>query len=1726
MPSRRLEHADVVVRKRPKGRSLYRAFLLGSALVPPAVLAFVSSPAFANPAGGHVVAGHAAIAGAGRTLTVKQTSNRAIVDWHSFSIGKGETARFNLPSSSAAILNRVTGPQLSSLLGNLYSNGQVYLLNPNGVLVGPNGRVNTAGFIASNLNISNQKFMQGGAQTLKGDSTAGITVLGTVKANGGDVLLVAAQVNNQGRIVAPDGRAVLAAGSEVFYVPGEDGNIIIAAPTPAPVNGAAVNNEGLIQAASVQLAAAGSAYTLAVNNGGQIQARAVKSVGGHIVLDGGVGDVTESGAIGAATGSGGGSVTLTGGRVGLTDNAVVDVSGASGGGNVTVAATDAITVTKNATIKASATVKGDGGGISVKAGKVTQFAGSATVAGGPQGGDGGKAEISGASLNFTGAVDRAAPLGKAGTLLFDPTDITIVSGDAAAPSDITGGLWGFAQDSGAGQTISVGAIEALLSGGDLELQATNSLTVAAPTGTSFTTIASTTANALTLTAPTIAVNGSVSLPNGTLVFNWPDADATTFGTSADSVTSASTAIITAHTLRIAGNYNSVALSGPVTTSSLQFTQPDFSTSITINNAANDIAAVSLDPGGTNSAQAFDIESASALTMSGNVSIPGASTARLVAGGDLTLASGFQLAVRFEAVLASTGGVIDNLAGSSAVTVANARVLLYSATDGIGPSGVAFNDGGLSGTNFQTFSGVAYPSDPDVFNNFVEYFVTTSAQPTLTITADSFTRTYLQADPTFTASYAGGSGGGAGELSTLPLFRIAQGSDINAGVYTIEPYGAASAADLLRYVDGTLTVNPAVLIISANSPSMTYGGAVPAFTTNISGFLGADTAALVSGVTVNSTAGATPAAGNYAVTPSGATVATPPGGSEPNYTVSYQPGVFTVNPAPLTVSAVAYRTIYGAAIGDPQLTFSGFVNGTDAANDPAVFAPFVSVTKGPGVGSYPITLDPGADSNYSVTYIGADLTITPAPLIITPNFSKVYGAALFGTLPATDFSGFVAGDTPASLTTQPSLATTGVHLGNYDVGSYAMTASGAVDANYAISYAPGTLNITPAPLLISANSAARRYGAADPAFTVSYSGFVNGDTAAAVTDLGVATTATATSNIGFYTITPFGASARNYAISYANGPLTVSQALLLITANDATRQYGAANPAFTVSYSGFVNGDTAAAVPGLGVVTAATAATATSNVGAYAITPLGASLGTSLGNYVIGSANGVLTVTPAPLSITPSGTSFVGSDPAKTATVSYDAVGFVANDTLASLTTQPSFNTAATASSGLGAYALTASGAVDPNYTITYLPGELQIMASSASELAPGSTNISTITTPSVALPDSTVTLSTLETIETPTLTPAPAPIKVKIDADAIYGPALGGFGPEAGPIIDQFLATMTDSTPPITWQQVVASLNDPATSAATMGLLMPFVYTDLANILDLPQSSWTQEQSDFVASVQAYIEAQRQAAAAQAEAGYQAWAISTAANAQAQLNAVSGVGQIYMSGIMSGTPPVPPDDFLNEVQGGMTMNLDQATTVAGINGQVAALADSEKGVQAGTSAFYLGGVGFKVAVGANRLSIAAKLAPKLVKAIFPNAITTATRTSRAANVTTKVGESAVEVAEDSAKIVAASGEVLGAVGAVLEVVGTIVQTGIAADLYNKQADYNAAFQTAVNAANQPVSVADLKNMMATDDGAQQMFGYLTASMATGGISGVTDPNAYNVTQPMSLQTMFSLANTL
>ena len=180
-----------------------------------------------------VVSGTAGIVSSGGTMTITNSAN-AIINWQGFSIGQGETARFIQPSALSAVLNRVTGGDPSKILGALQSNGKVLLINPNGILFGPNSRVDVNGLIASTLTITNEDFLAGRMKFSAGPTAGKVENRGSIATpSGGGVYLIAPAVENSGVITAPNGDVLLAAGKEVLLVDRRSPEIAVVVTAPA-----------------------------------------------------------------------------------------------------------------------------------------------------------------------------------------------------------------------------------------------------------------------------------------------------------------------------------------------------------------------------------------------------------------------------------------------------------------------------------------------------------------------------------------------------------------------------------------------------------------------------------------------------------------------------------------------------------------------------------------------------------------------------------------------------------------------------------------------------------------------------------------------------------------------------------------------------------------------------------------------------------------------------------------------------------------------------------------------------------------------------------------------------------------------------------------------------------------------------------------------------------------------------------------------------------------------------------------------------------------------------------------------------------------------------------------------------------------------------------------------------------------------------------------------------
>jgi len=200
------------------------------------------------PTGGNIVAGSGAISQSGSTMTINQSTAKMAVNWDSFSVGQGNTVNFVQPSASAVALNRVLGSDVSVIQGAINANGQIFLLNPNGVLFTPTSQVNVGGIVASTLSMSSSNFMNGNYHLSGANSNAvvnqgNITAVGSGNG-GGSIALIAAKVTNDGNLTANSGSVQLVAASDV--------TLDLGGPVKLTVNQGALNaeidNGGAIQA--------------------------------------------------------------------------------------------------------------------------------------------------------------------------------------------------------------------------------------------------------------------------------------------------------------------------------------------------------------------------------------------------------------------------------------------------------------------------------------------------------------------------------------------------------------------------------------------------------------------------------------------------------------------------------------------------------------------------------------------------------------------------------------------------------------------------------------------------------------------------------------------------------------------------------------------------------------------------------------------------------------------------------------------------------------------------------------------------------------------------------------------------------------------------------------------------------------------------------------------------------------------------------------------------------------------------------------------------------------------------------------------------------------------------------------------------------------------------------------------------------------------------------------
>jgi filamentous hemagglutinin family protein len=440
-------------------RCLTGRLLASSSLIALAIGASASD-ALANPKDGKVVAGQAEILDRGNgRLEIQQTSQKAAIDWRSFSIGQQEHTHFAQPGRDAVALNRVTGDDASTIAGRLSADGRIILLNQNGILFTETAQVDVAGLIASTSRLDTRDFMADRLRfTPSANPAAQVVNRGLITVrDGGLAALVSPWVENSGTINARFGKVVLASGEAFTADLWGDGLVRLEVAEESHIRGVshtgAIHAEGGVVALSV--AEASGLVDRAINMDGVVEATRVAQVGGRILLEGGDGgSVQVAGTLdapGQELTDRGGEVAIAAGRIELAGSASIDVSGPAGGGEARIGGAfrgappipeakpaREVMVAQGTRIDADARQRGDGGTIVVWAEDTTQFHGTATARGGPGGGHGGLVETSARRrLEVAGAsIDASAASGGNGEWLLDPTDITIIDENAEAISEI------------------------------------------------------------------------------------------------------------------------------------------------------------------------------------------------------------------------------------------------------------------------------------------------------------------------------------------------------------------------------------------------------------------------------------------------------------------------------------------------------------------------------------------------------------------------------------------------------------------------------------------------------------------------------------------------------------------------------------------------------------------------------------------------------------------------------------------------------------------------------------------------------------------------------------------------------------------------------------------------------------------------------------------------------------------------------------------------------------------------------------------------------------------------------------------------------------------------------------------------------------------------------------------------------------------------------------------
>ncbi|WP_041766468.1 YDG domain-containing protein [Psychromonas ingrahamii] len=1300
----------------------------------------LSLPGFAviaAPQNGQVLTGSAGITQSGTTTVISQNSQNLSLNWDSFNVSSSETVNFEQPGASSLAVNHIIDTNGSQILGSINANGQVFLINPNGVLFGEGAQVNVGGLVASTLD-TNDANIDGNVRSFSGDGDGAIVNQGTINAaDGGYVALLGNSVSNQGTITAPLGSVGLAAGNSAILTFKD--NHLTSIEIDQSMLDSLAKNGGLIQADGGRvLLTAGAKATLQeslVSNTGVIQARTVENLPGNITILGGMaaGTADIDGTLDASApdGGDGGYIDTSAAHVHIADDAKVTTQSAKGKiGTWLIDPTD-FTISSGSTVKTDSGIGADT--LTTNLGSNNVIIETVSVDSGTEAGD----------INVDAEVEWSANK----LTLKAHNDINInavITASGTSSLDLQSDSDG--NNSG---KVNVGLDSSGFSG-RVDFSDTVGTITTPRTGTGLLTIDGNPYTVIGSTADVISSTGHYAL--GSNIDGSTAMTITSFGGSFDGlghsisngnglfpeIQGATISNLGLIGSQVTGGAGTGALAGSVASTTISTISNVYSTQ-NVNTAA-----AAADTGGL----VGSVAGAGAINIS-NSYTTGDVTGKAGTGGLVGSIAGTNASIISNSYAtgkvdgdAGTGGLVGSIAGIGGCEISNSYATGTTVKGNAGTGGLVGSIAGAASGNASNISfsyatgnvagdaasgglvGSIAGDDTGAPSNISDSYATGNVNATpaaggsgagglvgsLAVNSGNISNSYATGDVTNTGSATGGLVGSTSASGTIAN-SCASGDVLGDGAAAgglvgssagseaiINTYATGNVESVGAGTGGLIGSNTSGIIMASFASGKVNGGGA-----GTGGLAGSNTSGAISqSFSVSNVTGAARSIAEHVTADNNSTPliynATATNGASVGGLVGSNAGLLANTYAAGDV--IGYAAGIGGLVGDNQtggtIAATSYSSGTVTDKDGIVTNAARATIEEGG------TIDTSGDIWKTVTggnpvLANIDKTLT----LSTTSFTKTYdGSAYSGT---TALSSSCCVDIMTA-----SFPTTDVNAGDYTITPLLTLTNTALSSYFTV--ADVALTITQAPLALSTNNITKTY---DGLKTASSTAIISSGTLFADDALTGGTFAFTDKNAGSgnKTVSTSGVTVGdgthndNYNVSYIkNTTSTIDKAALTVTADNQSRTYGAVNPALTSSLTGFVNGETDSVLTGAGSAT--TSADATTGAGTATITAGVGSLASS--NYDFSSVNGILTIDKAALTVTADNQSrtYGAVNPALTSSLT----GFVNGETDSVLTGAGSATTTADATTGAGTATITAGvgSLASSNYDFSSVDGILTI----------------------------------------------------------------------------------------------------------------------------------------------------------------------------------------------------------------------------------------------------------------------------------------------------------------------------------------------------------------------------------------------------------------------------------